>query len=63
MPSDTAGPAALRGTEIHAKIAQWINKMLGDAVGNAVVYVGCGAAVLVTLAGATMALLGFLATL
>ena len=42
-------------------IAQWINKMLGDAVGNAVGLVGCGAAVLVTLAGATLALLGFLA--
>jgi PPM family protein phosphatase len=42
-------------------IASWIKTMLGNDIGGAVGLVGCGAAVLVTLAGATLALLGFLA--
>lgn len=44
-----------------SEVATWLGQMLGESVGNAVSLVGCGAAVLVTLIGAIMALLGFLA--
>ena len=44
-----------------SEFATWLEKTLGESVGNAVSLVGCGAAVLVTLIGAIMALLGFLA--
>lgn len=42
-------------------VAGWLKAMLGESLGGAVGLVGCGAAVMVTLVGALVAVFGFLA--